>query len=103
MSFGFPPEVASYKVLAASGIVGDSGLPIDVVGYTINSKSTAGAITLKNGTAASNTAAWADTATAVSQENVKALAYPVRLNAGCYVSFDSNVNQATIFYRQMYT
>ena len=103
MSFGFPPEICSFTRLSASGIVGDSGKPIDVVGYTIKSGATAGVVTLMNGTAQTSPAAWADTAPTVSQENAKALAYPIRLGSGCYVSFDSNVSACTVFWRQMNT
>lgn len=98
-----PAELVYFKRLSSSGVVGDSGLPVDVVGYTISSGGTAGVITIKNGTATTNTAAWADTAPTVSQENSKALAYPVRLNLGCYVSFDGNVTACTVFYRQVLT
>lgn len=98
-----PAEVVFFKRLAVSGVVGDSGQPVDVVGYSIASGGTAGAITLKNGTATVNTAAWTDTATVVSQENTKSIGYPVRLNLGLYVSFDSNVTACTVFYRQVLT
>lgn len=99
MSWSFP-ELAYFKRISASGIVGDSGKPITLMGYSIKSGSTAGVISVMNGTAQTSPIAWADTAPTVSQENVKALAYAIRLDAGCYVSFDSNVSAATIFYRQ---
>lgn len=102
MGFGVA-EVVSWQRLTVSGIVGDSGKAIDVVGYAIKSGGTAGVISLINGSVQTATLAWADTATAVSQENTKPLAYPVRLSAGCYVSFDANVSACTVFYRQMLT
>lgn len=97
-------DVVSWSRLAASGVVGDSGKAIDVVGYTIKSGGTAGTITFFNST--TNTAAavaWQDTAVTVSAERSIALAYPIRLAAGCYVSFDTNTSACTVFYRQMLT
>jgi len=102
MGFGVS-EVAGWTRLSASGIVGDSGKAIDIVGYTIKSGGTAGVISIMNGALQTSPNAWNDTARAVSQEQSIALAYPVRLALGCYVSFDSNVSAATIFYRQMLT
>jgi hypothetical protein len=99
MGFG-QSEVASWKRLSASGIVGDSGKAIDIVGYTINSGATAGNIFLMNGTVQTSPFAWSDQARAVSTEQSITIAYPVRLSLGCYVSFDSNVTAATIYYRQ---
>lgn len=96
-------DVVSWTRLAASGVVGDSGKAIDVVGYSIKSGGTAGVISIINGAVQTATLAWSDTATTVSQENTKALTYPIRLAAGCYVSFDSNVSACTVFYRQMLT
>lgn len=103
MSMYGSPEVVYFKRLSSSGIVGDSGKAVDLVGYSIKSGSTAGVISIMNGAVQTAANAWNDTAPTVSQENVKALAYPVRLDAGCYVSFDSNVSAATIFYRQINT
>ena len=100
MSFG-QSEVASWSRLSASGIVGDSGKAIDILGYTIKSGATAGNIYLFSGTSTVNTFAWADQARAVSVEESIPLAYPTRLSGGCYVSFDSNVTAATIWYRQV--
>lgn len=95
-------DVCSWWRLAASGVVGDSGKAIDVLGYSIKSGATAGNITIFNST--TNTAAqfaWADQARAVSAEQTIPLAFPIRLALGCYVSFDSNVSGVTVYYRQM--
>ena len=104
MGFGVA-EVAGWVRLAASGVVGDSGKAVDVIGYTIGSGSTAAQPYFINGTGtgAGNTLAWKDVALTVSAEGSKALAYPVRLAAGCYVSFDANTTVVTVFYRQMLT
>ena len=96
-------DVVFFQRLSASGVVGDSGKAIDIVGYSIKSGATAGNITIMNGPAQTSPMAWADQARAVSTEQTISLAYPVRTPMGCYVSFDSNVNASTIFYRQMLT
>lgn len=96
-------EVAGWVRLSASGIVGDSGKPIDVIGYTIKSGATAGVVSVMNGTVQTAPLAWNDQARQVSTEQSVALAYPIRLALGCYVSFDSNVSACTVFYRQMLT
>ena len=107
MGFG-QSEVVYFKRLAASGNVGDTGKAVDVVGYTISSGSTAAAPTFINGRSGgggpvANALGWVDTAQTVSQENSKALAFPVRLDQGCYVSFDANTTALTVFYRQVLT
>lgn len=104
MGFGVA-EVVSWQRLSSSGVIGDSGKPIDVVGYTIKSGGTAAVPYFINGTGttAGNTLAWQDQARAVSSEQSIALAYPIRLAAGCYVSFDANTTAVSVFYRQMLT
>ena len=103
MGFGFPPDVASYQRITTSGLIGDSGKPIDIVGYSINSGATAGVATFRNGPTSGAAVAWADTAVTVSAERTITLAFPVRLNGGCYMSIDGNITALTVFYRQMYT
>ena len=102
MGFGVS-EVAGWVRLAASGIVGDSGKAVDVVGYSIKSGGTAAIVSFLNGTSTSGTLAWADQARAVSTEQTIPLAYPVRLYSGCFVSFDANTTAVSVFYRQMLT
>jgi hypothetical protein len=97
-------DVCSFQRLSTSGVVGDSGKAIDVLGYSIKSGGTAGNISLFNSTAAgaaTGTFAWADQARAVSIEQTIPLSFPIRLGLGCYVSFDGNVSAVTVFYRQM--
>lgn len=103
MGFGVA-DVVGLKRLAASGNVGDTGKSVDVVGYTISSGGTAAAVTFINGqSGGTNTMGWVDTATTVSAEKSIALAFPVRLSNGLYVSFDANTTAVTVFYRQMLT
>lgn len=98
-------DVVFWTRLSSSGVVGDSGKAIDVVGYTIKSGGTAAQPYFINGVAASagNTLAWQDQARAVSAEQSIALAYRVRMPAGLYVSFDANTTAVTVFYQQMLT
>lgn len=96
-------EVTVSQRLAASGVIGDSGKAIDVVGYTIKSGATAAVPYFINGTAATGTVGWQDQARVVSTEQSIALAYAVRMNKGLYVSFDANTTAVTVFYRQMLT
>lgn len=102
MGFG-TSEVASFQRLTVSGVVSDSGKPIDVMGYSIKSGATAGVISILNGTALTASLAWADAARAVSAEQTVALAYPIRTPLGCFVSFDTNVSAVSVFYRQVLT
>lgn len=104
MGFGIS-EVVSFKRLAASGNVGDTGKAVDIVGYTISSGATVAQPTFISGQSggASNTMGWVDAALAASQEGSKALAFPIRMPIGCYVSFDANTTAMTVFYRQMLT
>jgi hypothetical protein len=96
-------EVVAAKRLAASGVVGDSGKPIDVVGYSILSGATAAVPYFIDGTSASGTIGWRDQARATSSEQSIALAYAVRMEKGLFVSFDANTTAVTVFYRQMLT
>ena len=100
MGFG-TAEVCSWVRLTTSGVVGDSGKAVDVLGYTIKGGATLAQPSFLNGAATTAPLAWADTPRAVSLESSQALAFPIRLAAGCYVSFDANTTAVTVFYRQM--
>jgi len=91
--------------LSSSGVVGDSGKPVDVVGYVIKSGATAAAPYFINGTAASagNTLYFQDQARATSASQSIALAQRVRFPNGCYVSFDANTTAVSVFYQQVLT
>jgi len=101
MGFGMA-EVVYFKRLAASGQVGDAGKAIDIVGYTIKSGSTAALPYFINGSS-TGSIAWQDQARATSAEQSISLAYRIRLDQGCYVSFDANTTAVTVFYQQMLT
>lgn len=96
-------DVCYFKRISGDSVIGDSGKPVDILGYTILSGGTAGTITFRNGPVVGSPIAWVDTATTVSVE--KSIAFPcaVRLDLGCFVDIDTNVTSATIFYRQALT
>ena len=50
MGFGVA-DVVGWVRLTTSGVVGDSGKPVDIVGYTIKSGGTAGVLSILNGAA----------------------------------------------------
>lgn len=101
---GFPYVDSTYfKRLTVSGNVSDAGKAIDIVGYSIKSGGTAAIPSFLNGSSLSAPLAWADQARAVSTEQTVALAYRVRMDQGCFVSFDPNTTAVTVFYQQMLT
>ena len=93
-------EVCGFKVLAASGVAGDSGQPIDVAGYSVTSGASAAQPYFKNGTAVSAPTIFQAGPITASQANNLSLPLPVRFPAGCYVSFDANTTSVTVFYVQ---
>jgi len=97
-------EVCSFKRITTSGIVGDSGAPIDVAGYVVTSGGGgAAAPTFMNGTSASAPAAFTAANTATSTTTIQSIPLPVRLPLGCFVSFDANTSVVTAFFIQAIT
>ena len=90
----------TFVVLAASGIVGDSGQPIDLAGYVIASGATAAQPFFKNGTGVSSATVFQPGPITVSQSNLQSLPVQVRFPKGLYVSFDANTTTVTVFYIQ---
>src|SRR5690348_1348273 len=95
---GYQPYSAGFQRLTTSGVVSDSGKPILIYGYSVESGATATVVTLFDGTAASGTHAMKLGPTIVSQANVVSLPFPVMFPLGCYVSFDANTTAVTIMY-----
>jgi hypothetical protein len=98
------PEIG-FKFLSASGVVGDSGKPIAVYGYSIKSGGTAGVLTFFNGTtslAATGSFAWDETGT-INVSKSFPLGCGVVMPLGCFASFDGGVTTATVLYRQVRT
>ena len=98
------PSVVWFTRLTASGAVGNAGKPVDIVGYSIGSKLAAGVVAFLNGSTQGNGIfGWADQGRVAASEQTIGLAYRVRMPLGCWVSFDSNVSNCTVFYQQMLT
>jgi hypothetical protein len=89
-----------FKRLTSSGVVGDSGKPIMVAGYSVLSGGTAAIPYFRNGTGvAGDTIAWrAQGQASTAFDTAKSL--PVMLDQGCYVSFDANTTEITVYYIQ---
>lgn len=86
--------------LTTSGVVSDSGKPILIAGYGIESGATAASPFFAEGAAApatGNTGFRPGPVTA-SQGNVVSLPLPVMFPTGCYVSFDANTTAVTVFH-----
>lgn len=97
-------SVVWFTRLTTSGAVGDVAKPVDVVGYSISSKGTAALPSFLNGSTQANAVfGWADQGRAVGSEQTIGLAYRVRMPKGCWVSFDANTSNVTVFYQQMLT
>lgn len=97
------PEVGS-QIVTSSGVIGDSGLAVAVYGVQWTSGSTAGNLTLKNGTGASGPALIGPLAGTISTNVMNPLVNAgIVFPLGCFASFDANVTTATIYYRQIKT
>jgi hypothetical protein len=95
------PYTSGWTRLTASGVIGDSGLPVSVAGYVLESGGTASTSTyIKNGTSAAAPAAIALGGGVISGPSVPGTfgQYPTTLANGCYVSFDSNATAVTVFW-----
>jgi hypothetical protein len=95
------PYTAGWTRLTSSGVVGDSGQPVSVQGFIVESGATASLGTMiYNGTSSLGTAAirlggsiinGASAATTTGQ-------FPTTLASGAYVSFDANTTAVTVFW-----
>lgn len=101
MFFGFGPEIG-YKVLTASGVVGDSAKPQALYGYGFKSDSTAGVMTLFDGTSSvSPSVVVFDQQGLISSTVFNSFGCAVVFSTGLYASFDGHVSRATFFVRQV--
>lgn len=101
MFFSFGPEVG-YKVLTSSGVVGDSGKPQALYDFCFKSGSTAGVLTLFDGTSSLGTVVF-DQQGLISSTVWSGQSTAVVFTTGLYASFDGNVSRATFFVRQVLT
>ncbi len=97
---GYQPNYCcGYKRLSASGTVSDAGKPILIAGYSILSGSTAAVPYFNEGAALSGSSiAFRPGPVTVSVGNTISLPLPVMFPTGCYVSFDANTTEVTVFY-----
>jgi hypothetical protein len=95
-------ELSSSKTITTSGVIGDSGQPQILYGFTVKSGGTAGVLTVKNGSSATGTAIFGPTGT-VNQEILFVFPIGTLLGSGIYASFDANVTGATVFFKQLLT
>lgn len=87
-----------FQRLTSSAVVSDSGKPILIAGYSILSGASAAVPYFNSGTAASNTLALRPGPVTASVGNTISLPLPVMFPTGCYVSFDANTTEVTVFY-----
>jgi len=83
--------------LTSSGAVSDASKPILIYGYAILSAATAAVPYFLNGTSSSAINFRAGPTTA-SQASVVSIPAPLMMPTGCYVSFDANTSEVTVFY-----
>lgn len=96
---GYMPNTCGWTRLTASGQVSDTGKPILICGYGVESGGTAAQPYFNNGSALSgSTIAFRPGPITVSQGNVTPFNYPVMFANGCQVSFDANTTAVTVFY-----
>lgn len=96
---GYAPYSCGFQRLTSSGVVSDSGKPILVAGFSILSGATAAVPYFRNGTGAgTDTIAFRGGPVTASVANVVSIPMPVMLPGGCYVSFDANTTEVTVFF-----
>lgn len=97
---GYLPYSCGYKRLTSSGLVSDSGKPILIAGASVLSGGTAAVPYFINGTAASagNDIAFRGEGTANVARITCPSELPVMLPNGCFVSFDANTTEVSVFY-----
>ena len=94
----------SQRLTTTDSAIGDSGLPIVLYGYTIESGATASKVIFRNGTSATATEVFNDTGTV----NVSVVRNPaggkgVLFPLGLFVDLDANIVSCALFYSQVRT
>ena len=93
---GYFQNVCGKLRLTGSGVISDSGKPILIAGYSLLSGATAATPYFLDGTPTS-TIAFRGQGLA-STGSVVSIPMPVMFPTGCYVSFDANTTEITVFY-----
>lgn len=96
---GYFQNVCGNQRLTSSAVVSDSGKPVLIAGFEILSAATAAIPYFRNGTGvAGDTIAFRGGPTTASQASVVSIPMPVMFPIGCYVSFDANTTEISVFY-----
>lgn len=94
---GYLPYSCGFQRLTASGTVSDAGKPILISGVAVTSGATVAVPYILNGAAGTAAIAFrCDGAAATARTT--AFHLPPMLPSGCYVSFDANTTEVTVFY-----
>ena len=95
---GYFQNVCGFQRLTSSGVVSDSGKPILIAVFGILSGATAAVPYFLNGSSGTAPIAFRAGPVIASVANVVSIPMPVMLPSGCYVSFDANTTEITVFY-----
>lgn len=95
-------EKVGYHVRTTDGVIGTSGTPKDIFGYTfLSGGGGAGAIDFHDGTGTTGTKVIAATGTTSKTTTVDFGGVGVRFVSGCYINLDANVTSLTVFYKEV--
>lgn len=94
---GYLPYSCGFQRLTTSGVVSDSGKPILIAGFEVLSGATAAVPYFLNGAAGTAAIAFRGDGSG-STAKTTAVNLPIMLPGGCYVSFDANTTEVTVFY-----
>lgn len=89
-----------YQVRTTDGVIGTSGTPKDIYGYTFLSGGSAGNIDFHDGTGTTGTQVL-DVVGTASQTTTVTFPYGLRFPSGCYINLDANVVSLTVFYQEV--
>lgn len=92
-----------YQRISADSVIGDSGNPIALYGWSLLSGATAGLVIFRNGTSGSGTEVMRDTGTINEEVQFSLGGVGVVFPDGLYVDIDANVTGIAVFYSQLRT
>ena len=95
-------ERVTYQSRSTDGVIGTSGTPKDIYGYSLFSSGGGGAVVdFHDGTSTGGTKAFSATGTTSQVVNINFGGVGVRLGSGCYLNVDANTQAITIFYKEV--
>lgn len=92
----YMPYSCGFNRLTSSGQVSDAGKPVLITGYALVSGATAATPYFINGSATGNIAFRGEGLASTASNQAQTL--PPMLPNGCYVSFDVNTVEVTVYY-----